>query len=98
MEKDCVICHSIKQLGTSHMFSRKHLNTRWDITKDGNCHINCWGCNYKHMYNTYPYNNWYIKKFGQKKFDDLYQRWNTTCIKKDYELEELKETLAKNIR
>ena len=82
------------QLGVGHIFSRKHLATRWDVTPDGNCHTQAWANNYRHVYNTYPYNTWYIKKFGQKKFDELYQRWNKVTKISTAELVELYTRLS----
>jgi len=90
-EGKCVVCGSTKQLGTSHIFSRTHLATRWDIEEKGNCHINCWPCNYLHTHNTYPYNNWFIKKYGEKEFDNLYARWNQVSHLKVWQLKILKD-------
>jgi hypothetical protein len=92
-DKKCVICGSDKQLGTGHIFSRTHLETRWDIEPKGNCHIQCWSCNFRHVRNTYPYNNWFIKKHGEKEFDNLYQRWNKVCKAKQFQLEVLAKSL-----
>ena len=93
----CVVCGSKTQLGCGHIFSRTHLATRWDITPDGNCHLQCWPCNYKHVHNQYPYNMWYVHKFNQDKFDELYQRWNSPCPMKQWQIqakyEELKDLL-----
>jgi len=92
-EPQCVMCGSTEKLGNGHIFSRKHLATRFDVTPDGNCHTQCWKHNYGHVYSTYPYNNWYVKKFGIEKFDALYQRWNTVSKIKTYELQELLDSL-----
>lgn len=77
-DKRCVICGSVEQLTNGHLFSRTTYSTRWDTTKDGNCHCQCWDCNYKHEFDPYPFTSWYLKKFGQKKLDELYQRYKTT--------------------
>lgn len=88
-EPACVICGSKERLGNSHIFSRKNYSTRWDISPTGNCHINCWPCNFAHSnQSTYKYNTWYIKKHGQKKFDELYQRWIDVKPVKTWELED----------
>lgn len=91
-EGKCVICGSKEQLGAGHIFSRTHLATRFDIEDRGNVHIQCWPHNFKHSnYSTYEYNTWYVKKFGQKAFDDLYQRWNQVTKLKDFQLQILRE-------
>lgn len=79
---------SIKTNG--HVFSRNSRNTRWDISPDGNCHCQCWACNYRHVTDQYPYFEWYKKKFGQEKFDELRAR-----SKKSYKwtIQELKDYL-----
>jgi hypothetical protein len=93
-DKKCVICGSTEGLSNGHVFSRTSLNTRWDITPDGNCHAQCWSCNYRHSSrDSYPYFNWYIKKFGQKKFDELHKRFSITTHLKDWQLVELYEQL-----
>lgn len=58
-------------LTNGHVFSRKNYNTRWDISENGDCHCQCWACNYRHVYDQYPYFEWYRKKFGQERFDAL---------------------------
>lgn len=88
-DKKCVICSSAKQLTNGHLFSRRHNSLRWDIRRSGNCHAQCWGCNYKHTYNTYPYNRWFIKKFGENRFNELYEEWNKITILKTIELAEM---------
>lgn len=88
-DKKCVVCGSTKKLGNGHVFSRRHLATRWDITPDGNCHCQCWACNYRHVTDTVPYHRWYQDKFGMKKFDELYERWQTTTHYKTHDLLEL---------
>lgn len=94
-DQKCVVCGSTDKLTNGHIFSRGSYSTRWDITEDGNCHTQCWGCNYKHVRDQYPYFNWYIKKFGQVKFDALRRRFKETRPYKDYELEEIYEELLK---
>lgn len=76
-DKACVLCGSVEKLTNGHIFSRVAYSTRWDTTDDGNCHCQCWDCNYRHEYDPYPYINWYIKKFGQDKLDELHKRFNT---------------------
>ena len=61
----CVECGSTKQLGASHVFSRRHKSTRWSLK---NVFTECWSCNYRHVYDPWPYWKWYINKFGYDMF------------------------------
>jgi hypothetical protein len=90
-DKACVVCGSSERLNNGHIFSRTAYSTRWDITEDGNCHAQCWPCNYRHEHDSYPFNNWYIMKFGKDKWDELHRRYSTPQKYKDFELIELIE-------
>jgi hypothetical protein len=92
-EPACVMCGSTEQLGNGHVFSRGHQILRWDVRPDGNCHTQCWAHNYGHVHNTYPYYHWYIEKFGQKRWDELYSEWERTSNFKVWELVELYKEL-----
>lgn len=85
----CVQCGNPESLTNGHVFSRRHLATRWDITKDGNCHCQCWGCNFKHTKDNYDYYKWYIDMFGKKKFESLRDTYTTTTKIGIADLEEL---------
>jgi len=87
----CVQCGSIENLTNGHVFSRRHNATRWDILGDGNCHCQCWGCNYKHSYDNYEYYKWYTNKFGVEAFENLRARYTTICKLSIPELEEMYE-------
>lgn len=82
-------------LGAGHIFSRGAHSTRWDIHPEGNVHCQCWPCNFRHVRDQYPYFDWYIKKFGQEKFDELRRRFKSPrkIGYKTFELEELYEEL-----
>ena len=98
-EPMCVICGSKDKLGNSHLFSRKNFSLRWDIRPDGNCHTGCWPCNFKHSSrDSYPYTNWYVKKFGQDRFDALHAEWQVVTIVKQFQLEILKDNLTKVLK
>jgi hypothetical protein len=71
----CVVTGSVDQLTCGHLFSRRSMATRFDISDDGNCHAQAWASNFRHTFDSYPYQSWYRKKFGQEKLDALYQRW-----------------------
>ena len=85
----CVQCGTTERLNNGHIFTRKNYSTRWDISDDGNCHTQCWPCNYSHGSDQWPYFKWYIDKFGQEKFDELRRRFKSFRKFKDFDLEEL---------
>jgi hypothetical protein len=85
----CVICGSTDKLTNGHLFSRTSYSTRWDSVKGGNNHCQCWGCNYRHEFDSYQYNRWYISKFGQAKWEKLHQRYKAVKKFKDFELQEM---------
>lgn len=91
--KHCVVCGTGEKLNNGHVFSREAYSTRWDISYDGNCHTQCNGCNLRHEYDPYPYNNWYIETFGKEKWDALHFRFRTPAQFKTWQLEELYEEL-----
>lgn len=93
-EPVCVVCGSDKQLGNGHIFTRKALSTRWDITDDGNCHIQCWACNFRHVRDQYPYFKWYTDKFGQEAFEELRRRHKTILKVNDNQLQEILDSLT----
>lgn len=89
-EPECVLaslggCSGI--WNNSHVFSRSNYSLRWDITEDGNCHGMCWGHNYRHEFDPYPYYRWYMNKFGQDKFDELHRQWRTVNKLSNVQLE-----------
>ena len=90
----CVVCGSTFQLTCGHIFSRSAYSTRWDLE---NCHAQCWKENFNHEYDPYPFINWFIKKFGQKKLDELHKRYRTPRIWKDFDLQELYLELEKEL-
>lgn len=88
-DKKCVVCGSTERLTNGHIFSRVAYSTRWDVSDDGNCHAQCWPCNFRHERDAYPYNNWYIINFGKDKWDELHRRYATPRKYKDFELSDL---------
>ena len=96
----CVVCGSAQKPTCGHIFSRRSRATRWDISEDGNCHCQCWPCNFRHggygggPRRSWPYFRWYINKFGIERLDSLEARSNTV---KQHTLDELEE-LAKFLR
>ena len=86
-DKCCVCCGSTQKLTNGHIFSRDTYSTRWDIADDGNCHAQCWPCNYRHEFDTYDYHRWYIERFGEEKFAELHKRYREVKKFKDADLE-----------
>ena len=95
---ECVICGNVNDANNGHLFTRNAHSTRWDITEDGNCHQQCWPCNYAHEMDPYPYINWYIKKFGQEKYDALRFRFKTPRKFSEAELEEMLEHIKEQTK
>lgn len=94
----CVVCGKTENLQCGHLFSRVAYSTRWDV---GNCFAQCSGCNLRHEHDAWPFQRWYIKKFGQDHLEALHQRYRSIRKYKDAELAELidqfkhmEETLA----
>ena len=92
-DKKCVQCLKTESLTNGHVFSRTSYSTRWDISKDGNCHTQCWGCNFKHGRDNYDYYKWYQDKFGVEKFDELRFKFKSSVKYHLADLEELYEEL-----
>jgi len=95
---ECVVCGSTQRLTNGHLFSRNSHSTRWDITDDGNCHCQCVSCNFSHEFCPYPFERWYQKKFGMKKYDDLYFRFHQSVKFKDYQLQEMIDEVNRKIK
>lgn len=86
----CVVCGSGERLEPGHVFTRKYYSTRWDLE---NVWTQCHNCNLKHVQDTYPFFNWFVKTHGQGKFDTLHKRFLETKPVKTWELEELHKLL-----
>ena len=93
----CVQCGSTKNLTNGHIFTRKNYSTRFDISYEGNCHCQCWSCNFRHGFDQWEYFKWYIDKFGQEKFDELRRRHKTVRKFKNHELQELLNEIKSHI-
>jgi hypothetical protein len=96
--KQCVMCESTEQIGVGHIFSRKHLETRWDIDEKGNCYPQCWKHNFAHVRDQYPYFNWFIEKYGKDELDFLRARHSISTHLKDWNLKEKVEEYEKLIK
>tara|TARA_R110002020_G_scaffold5502_5_gene22839 strand:- start:1055 stop:1507 length:453 start_codon:yes stop_codon:yes gene_type:complete len=94
-DKCCVICGSVNQPNNGHLFSRRHYATRWD---EDNCHQQCYPCNFKHNNDPYPYNSWFIEKYGKDKWDSLYIMFRSPKKWYNFEIEELIEVYEKKYK
>lgn len=59
----CVTCGSRQNLGPGHYITRAEMSLRWDSM---NVHPQCWDCNYKHEFNTDPYDRYMVRTYGPK--------------------------------
>lgn len=87
-----VISGSTDNPTNGHLFSRVAYSTRWD---ELNCHCQTWAENYRHEFDPYPYTQWFLKKYGQEKYDELHRKFVTPIKLKDYELLEMIEKYKK---
>jgi hypothetical protein len=73
---ECITCgeKDYSKATCSHLFKREGYSTRWDITPDGNCHMQCMLCNQKHEEDPTTFTNWYISHHSREKYDALRQR------------------------
>ena len=85
----CVVCGSTKELSNGHLISRVIFRLRWDTRNDGNCHTQCWPCNYLHETEPHHYTNWYITTYGLEKYKNLIEESKIITHYKDKDLEEL---------
>jgi hypothetical protein len=93
-DKRCVICGSSAKLTSGHLWSRIAYSTRWDASPKGNCWCNCWGCNYKHEFDPYPFQEWYRNKFGEKAYNELHRKFNTPVKYSDSDLVSMIENFS----
>jgi hypothetical protein len=91
----CVLCGSKERVQCGHLLTRAAYSTRWD---EEGCFAQCFKCNYTHEFRPYPFYQWFIKKFGQEKLDDLYFRHKQVVKFKNFQLEELIEKYSKKIQ
>lgn len=69
-DKFCITCGTKENLSCSHLFRRGRKSLRFDYVF--NCNCQCFTCNERHNSDPFPYERWFIMKYGQKKFDELY--------------------------
>lgn len=82
----CVVCLKREGLQCGHLFSRVAYSTRWD---EDNAFGQCAGCNLRHEHDPYPLTNYFLKRFGQDKYDELYRRHKKIKKHTDQDLQKL---------
>lgn len=70
----CATCGTDWKLTCSHIFSRGHGPTRFDIDPGGNNTTQCQDCNVRHNSDRGPLFDWYVKQYGERALDDLGRR------------------------
>ena len=65
----CVLCNSTTNLQCGHLFKRSKKSVRWN---EINCNTLCNGCNYRDNFDHDHYVNWFLKKYGERKYAQLY--------------------------
>lgn len=82
----CVTCGG-ETTDCSHVFRRTHLATRWD---ENNAAGQCRSCHfYHHTQTEAALLNFARKRLGQKKYEDLMNRWGALSNWKTYQIEEI---------
>ena len=94
-DKRCVTCGAHDSLQCGHLFTRAAYSTRWDIATDGNAHCQCSSCNLRHEYDSYPFNNWYITKFGKPSWDAMHARHKSVYKMSTAQMSELLDIIVK---
>jgi hypothetical protein len=85
-DKKCVCCGKTENLQNGHLITRAKYSVRWS---ELNCHCQCRGCNMLHEFQPHIFINWFLKKYGLKKFQYLILESNQIKKFTDTDLEEL---------
>jgi hypothetical protein len=70
----CCTCGTNWELTCSHIFSRGHGPTRFDIDPSGNNQVQCSHCNNLHNTNKGPLYGYFVSRYGERALDDLARR------------------------
>lgn len=93
----CGVQKHFKDMQNGHFISRSHMNTRWD---EGNCRVQCCGCNVFKNGNYTEYSYRLLKEIGEEGMDELMEKkkqirqWS---IKELIEMIERYKTLDKTL-
>ena len=86
----CVVCGATTHLTPGHLFSRRHLATRWDLM---NVNCQCLSCNLKHVRDQVPYIIWFIDRYSLKELEELRAKHYQVTHYKLHDLENIHEGL-----
>jgi hypothetical protein len=82
----CVQCGATENLTCGHLFSRAHYRTRWD---EKNAAAQCAGHNLRHEHDFYPFEQYFVNKYGREAVDSLHRLWITPIRLSRADLEDL---------
>lgn len=85
-DKKCVTCGKTEGLTNGHLITRAKYSVRWS---EVNSNCQCRGCNMLHEYQPERYTNWFLNKYGLKKYQSLILESNKIKKYSDTELEGL---------
>lgn len=74
LESCCFTCGSKRDLQVGHLLERRHRHTRWDTSKAGNNHLQCWKCNSGHEAFPERYRTIFIRRFGERAYREIEYR------------------------
>lgn len=87
----CRICGN-RPVQCCHIFSRSHMNTRWDTAINGNCQPMCGPCHARDHGGAGVFKAWYLRAFGEEAWVDLNRRAN---MRANYTVPELHAILER---
>ena len=91
----CVTCGTTEGLQCSHFYSRRWVNTRFDLR---NCNAMCAGCNYRHNVDQNAYTAYMVKAYGLDAIGELFELRNKRETPADDELRALRDSYRAMLR
>ena len=82
-DRRCVTCGEARGLQCSHFYSRRYLQTRFDLR---NCHAMCAGCNRRHNTDPTEYLCFMNERYGPGVVAELERLWRSNRKVTDDEL------------
>jgi uncharacterized protein YcaQ len=87
----CQVCGKTSEqapIQCGHLHTRGHYSTRWD---PDNAMAQCAGCNMAHERDAGAFTMVFLRKYGQKGYDELFRKYSTPYKWRTIEIEELAE-------
>jgi hypothetical protein len=81
----CVICGATEGLQCGHLFSRVSYTTRYLPL---NCWCQCRGCNVRHEFDPFPFNDWFIRRYDLETWERLHALASHHTNVKNWQLQE----------